>query len=143
MRIWSISPKYLDTKGLVALWRETLLAKNVLAGNTRGYRNHPQLERFKLLEQPLLAVDKYLEAVFAEAVARNYKFDAAKFERNGFDLRLPVTTGQVDYELGHLRNKLVARAPERAALLPATASDIEVVPLFEVVPGEIESWEIV
>jgi len=47
MRIWSLHPKYLDAKGLVALWRETLLAKNVLEGKTTGYRNHPQLERFK------------------------------------------------------------------------------------------------
>jgi hypothetical protein len=30
MRIWSLHPKYLDSKGLVALWRESLLAKNVL-----------------------------------------------------------------------------------------------------------------
>ena len=36
MRIWSIHPKYLDTKGLVALWRETLLAKHVLEEEQKG-----------------------------------------------------------------------------------------------------------
>lgn len=41
MRIWSVHPQYLDAKGIVALWRETLLAKNVLEGNTKGYKNHP------------------------------------------------------------------------------------------------------
>ncbi|OAD21125.1 DNA-(apurinic or apyrimidinic site) lyase / pyrimidine dimer DNA glycosylase, partial [Candidatus Thiomargarita nelsonii] len=38
MRLWSLHPKYLDPKGLVALWRETLLAQKVLLGETRGYR---------------------------------------------------------------------------------------------------------
>lgn len=38
MRLWTLHPKYLDPKGLVALWRETLLAQRVLAGRTRGYR---------------------------------------------------------------------------------------------------------
>ena len=39
MRLWSIHPKYLDCKGLVALWREALLAKKVLRGKTRKYAN--------------------------------------------------------------------------------------------------------
>jgi len=38
MRLWTIHPKYLDAKGLVALWRETLLAKHVLEGKTPGYK---------------------------------------------------------------------------------------------------------
>lgn len=37
MRIWSLHPSYLDAKGLVALWRETLLAQKVLLGATVGY----------------------------------------------------------------------------------------------------------
>ena len=39
MRLWSLRPKYLDSQGLVALWREGLLAQAVLRGKTRGYRN--------------------------------------------------------------------------------------------------------
>ena len=46
MRLWSLHPKYLDARGLVALWREALLAQAVLRGETRGYRHHPQLARF-------------------------------------------------------------------------------------------------
>ena len=41
MKLWSIHPKYLDAKGLVALWREALLAQKVLDGKTEGYKNHP------------------------------------------------------------------------------------------------------
>jgi len=66
MRIWSIHPKYLDTKGLVALWRENLLAKNVLEHNTRGYKNHPQLIRSKNSGTPLQAINHYLAAVYQE-----------------------------------------------------------------------------
>ena len=74
MRIWSLHPKYLDAKGLVALWRETLLAKNVLEGKTKGYKNHPQLDRFKTAQEPINAINFYLKAVWLEAVARNYSF---------------------------------------------------------------------
>lgn len=46
VRLWSLHPRYLDTAGLTAGWREALLAQKVLTGVTRGYRHHPQLERF-------------------------------------------------------------------------------------------------
>src|SRR5512147_2354284 len=82
MRIWSIHPKYLDTKGLVALWRETLLAKHVLEGKTKGYRNHPQLQRFKTAKDPLNNINHYLSVVYEEAIVRGYNFDKTKFDSN-------------------------------------------------------------
>ncbi len=75
MRLWSIHPQYLDPQGLVALWREALLAQAVLRGETRGYRNHPQLERFKEHAAPLAAISHYLQAVYAEATRRGYRFN--------------------------------------------------------------------
>jgi len=51
LRLWSIHPKYLDYKGLVAVWREGLLAKRVLMGETKEYRDHPQLLRLKGYEK--------------------------------------------------------------------------------------------
>jgi len=74
MRIWSIHPKYLDPKGFVALWREALLAKNVLEGKTVGYRNHPQLERFKNSKNPLDAINQYLSNIYDESVDRHFNF---------------------------------------------------------------------
>ena len=47
MRLWTLHPKYLDRQGLVAVWREGLLAQAVLHSNTKGYKNHPQLDRFR------------------------------------------------------------------------------------------------
>ncbi len=47
MRLWSLHPSHLDSRGLVALWREALLAQKVLRGLTRGYKHHPQLARFR------------------------------------------------------------------------------------------------
>lgn len=58
MRLWSVHPKYLDTRGLTACWREGLLARKVLLGQTKGYRNHPQLIRFRNTQNPVAAVYK-------------------------------------------------------------------------------------
>ena len=58
MRLWSIHPRSLDARGLVALWREGLLARKVLRGRTRGYRHHPQLQRFRDLRDPVAAIEK-------------------------------------------------------------------------------------
>src|SRR4051812_19069222 len=111
MRLWSLHPKYLDPQGLVALWREALLARAVLRGETRGYRSHPQLERFRDQSSPLAAINAYLAGVHAEAVSRGYAFDATKIERTRTRARVEVTTGQLRYEWEHLLRKLAARSP--------------------------------
>ena len=97
MRLWSIHPKYLDTRGLVALWREGLLTKHVLEGKTKGYRNHPQLNRFKEQEDPVHAIHYYLCKVYEEAANRNYQFDETKLNWDCKPCTIQVTTGQVDY----------------------------------------------
>src|SRR5512144_979866 len=106
MRLWSLHPRYLDPKGLVALWREGLLAQAVLRGRTRGYRHHPQLARFLASPSPRRHIAAYLRQVHAEASRRGYRFDAAKIGRGGRVAPLPVTRGQLDYEWRHLARKL-------------------------------------
>ena len=140
MRLWSLHPKYLDPAGLVALWRETLLARSVLGGATRGYQHHPQLQRFRATRDPAATVDRYLQGVFDEACARGYTFDATKFIRRRTSSPLPVPSGQVDFEWAHLKRKLRTRHPARyRALLRAGA--IEAHPLFRIVPGPVADWE--
>ncbi len=142
MRIWSLHPKHLDAKGIVALWRETLLAKHVLLGKTKGYTQHPQLHRFKKLPRPAEAIDQYLAAVCEAAEARGYRFDRSKIDWNFTPQRLPVTAGQVEFETQHLLKKLAVRDPQRhREVLEKLPLDLH--PMFEVVPGEIETWEIV
>jgi hypothetical protein len=141
MRIWSLHPKYLDAKGLVALWRETLLAKNVLEGRTAGYRNHPQLNRFRQAERPLEAINHYLSEIYLESVNRNYNFDKQKINWSFKKCKLPVTTGQIDYEVKHLLSKLRTRDINRYRELK-TNSTFDVHPLFTVIYGDIEKWEI-
>ena len=141
MRIWSLHPKYLDTKGLVALWRETLLAKHVLEGRTKGYTNHPQLIRFKNYENPLSAINFYLNEVRNEALARNYNFDKNKigaFENS----ELEVTSGQIAYEIIHLKKKLEFRDLNKFHELNLL-EEVELHPIFKMIPGEIEPWEII
>ena len=140
MRLWSLHPKHLDPQGLVALWREALLAKAVLRGETRGYRNHPQLERFKNHATPLAAISLYLQAVYAESVARGYSFDKSKVEVTAEPATLLVTSGQLNYEWVHLMTKLKTRNPGFYQKWQETITP-ETHPLFEVHTGQVESWE--
>jgi hypothetical protein len=140
MRIWSIHPKYLDSKGLVALWRETLLAKNVLENKTKGYKNHPQLERFKTSTTPLHCVNQYLEEIFNEACRRHYSFDLRKINLKCKRSTLQVTSGQLDFEMEHLKRKLRMRDMSKLREVRAVKT-IEPHPLFTVIEGEAEKWE--
>ncbi len=140
MRLWSLHPKYLDAKGLVALWREALLAKRVLEGKTSGYRNHPQLRRFRNAADPLAAMDFYLSEVFFEAEKRGYSFARDKVGWNFGFVEIPVHTGQIEYERLHLLRKLARRDPAACARF-ATACEIALHPIFIQVAGGIEAWE--
>ena len=140
MRLWTLHPKYLDARGLVALWREALLAQKVLRGATRGYKQHPQLRRFSKLTNPPAALAGYLVAVHAEAVQRGYKFDASKIGARSSRAKLKESRGQLLYEWTHLRRKLKQRDPQRyrdaaAVKIPAPH------PLFKIVPGLVRDWE--
>ena len=142
MRLWSLHPKYLDAQGLVALWREALLAQKVLQGKTKGYQHHPQLARFRSHPRPAAAIATYLRAVHAESLRRGYSFDATKIGVQRTTRRIACTRGQLLYEWEHLRNKLRKRNPSLyRELLPRALSEPH--PLFTLVPGERESWEIV
>ncbi len=140
MRIWSIHPKYLDAKGLVALWRETLLAKNVLENKTKGYKNHPQLIRFKNTNKPLDSINQYLTEVYKEAKRRNYNFNKEKIDWNFTPTKINVNDKQLDYEFQHLLTKLEKRDPKKYIQILNT-KPIEHAEIFNVVEGEIEQWE--
>lgn len=141
MRLWSLHPRYLDPQGLVALWREALLARAVLAGATRGYRNHPQLDRFRSQADPRAAIACYLEGVHAEATARGYAFDASKIGRTAqAHAPLDVTSGQVDYEWRHLLQKLAVRNPALHEQWRGLATP-QCHPMFVVRAGPVAGWE--
>jgi len=142
MRLWSLHPRYLDAKGLVALWREGLLAQKVLSGGTKGYRHHPQLIRFLAQLDVQGAIAAYLHGVQREAENRGYRFDADKIGSCAGGMKIPVTQGQLKYELEHLRNKLKGRDPEAWQRI-SPVSDPEPHPLFEVVAGDVEAWEVI
>ena len=140
MRIWSLHPKYLDVKGLVALWRETLLAKNVLLGKTKGYKNHPQLIRIKRTENPIDIINQYLLEVYKESQRRGYNFNKDKINCDFITSEISVTTGQIQYEKNHLLKKLEVRDKDRFYKL-LRETEIQSHPLFKIVPGEVEDWE--
>ena len=140
MRLWSIHPACLDSKGLVAVWREGLLALAVLSGSTRGYVRHPQLIRFRNHPDPLAAITGYLAAIADEAERRGFRFDRSKLVLLVESDPMPVTSGQLKYEFFHLKQKLAVRQPVWLAGLDEMA-DLPVHPSFRVVDGGVESWE--
>lgn len=166
MRLWSISPKYLDQKGLCGLWAEGLLAQKVLMGETKGYKNHPQLERFKTEDISVLGY--YLSIVWHEAKDRGYNFDITKIPEMVSTKQLTVTNKQLEYEFKHLQVKLLERDTQKFdknfiligkpvhkytsgsglnfacrnySLHNTFSLEIEPHPIFKVVGGGIESWE--
>ena len=140
MRLWSIHPKYLDQKGLTAVWREGLLAQKVLLGETKGYQNHPQLIRFRNSPDPVAAIGAYLLEVAKEAERRGYTFNVSKIIRAGGSILLTVTEGQIAYEWQHLLGKLKSRSPDDYARNAAVGTP-DAHPIFQAVPGGIELWE--
>lgn len=140
MRLWSLHPKYLDARGLVALWREALLAQAVLRGRTVGYRQHPQLERLRAQGAPVDSIAEYLRGVHAEAVRRGYVFAEEKIWPAYGHPTITVTRGQIEHEWGHLMGKLALRDREAHDRLRHVKSP-QAHPLFRVVPGSVEWWE--
>jgi hypothetical protein len=140
MRLWTVHPKYLDAKGLVAAWREALLAQKVLAGQTKGYRNHPQLIRFRLHSKPAAAIASFLFGLIEEADRRGYRFDRDKILHKKVSIQIQETNEQLTYEWIHLKCKLRKRAPKiyREFFKVKTP---EPHPLFQIVTGEIRDWE--
>jgi hypothetical protein len=140
MRLWTIHPRYLDTLGLLAAWREGLLAQKVLEGKTNGYTRHPQLRRFQSQPNPVEIVAAYLAGIREEADRRGYRFDVTKIASARFDGKLAETRGQLLFEWGHLKRKLRARAPK--VYRQCCKIDIpDPHPLFRIVRGAVRNWE--
>ena len=141
MRIWSIHPMYLDWKGLGALWREALLAQKVLLGNTKGWRNHPQLDRFRNHAAPMKAIGYYLLMVHKESLERCYSYDYTKILEPANQVKnIPITKGQINYEFTILNERLSKRNVEKFKE-NLKVGKIEAHPLFKIVEGPPESWE--
>jgi len=140
MRIWSIHPKYLDAKRLVACWRESLLARKVLEGKTKGYKNHSQLIRFKKHIDPVGAINQYLYYIADEGDRRGYKFDRSKLYSTDHTYKIDVSSGQLVYEINHLALKLF----KNKINIPNdfVSKMVEPNPFFSVIPKDvIEEWE--
>lgn len=137
--MWSLHPAHLDRAALAACWREGLLAQAVLLGRTRGYTRHPQLERFRTLDDATVGIATFLDGLAVEAEQRGYRFDRSRIDRvPDPSVRLTVTMGQLAFEAEHLRRKVIARAPEWTDHLPDALSPH---PMMDVVPGAVAPWE--
>lgn len=140
MRLWSLHPHHLDPRGLIACWRESLLAKKVLDGKTDGYKNHPQLRRFRAYSSPLTAINTYLWTLHQESLERSYKFDESKIDMEfvRYGRIMTVNDKQLDFEMDHLTQKVRERSPDNVwrCSYPITPN-----PMFQIKHGPIEKWE--
>ena len=147
MRLWSLEPSLLDRRGLLACWREALLAQKVLRGRTIGYRNHPQLERFSKCDDPVGMIGRYLHGIADEADRRGYHFYCSLISSPVGDdqAMMSVSRGQPEYELRLLANNVKLRDPEWAhyVLEPAKSKRQTDAThgLFSATPGPVASWE--
>ena len=137
MRLWTLHPKHLDRQGLLAVWREGLLAQKVLLGKTRGYRHHPQLLRFRKHQDPIAAIATYLIDIWSEATRRNYRFKKSKINPRRTKKLIPETRGQLLYEWQHLIRKMKLRhgSPPKQYTQPTAH------PLFRIIKGKPRQWE--
>lgn len=141
MRLWSLHPSYLDSAGLVAVWREALLAQAVLLGKTKGYRSHPQLQRFRKMRSPINAIGSYLYFIAEEARARSYRFDRSKITRfSKSKARMDVSSDQMKYEFTHLLKKLHIRDKVKFGQLK-NLKRLKPHPIFKMRRGKIADWE--
>jgi hypothetical protein len=140
MRLWTIHPRYLDSRGLVAAWREGLLAQKVLSGQTRGYRHHPQLERFKSHPRPMEMIGGYLRPLYDEALVRGYRFDGTRVQEPQLCTGVEETRGQLLFEWRHLLEKLAVRSPAVYRQWQGLARP-DPHPLFTIVAGPKQEWE--
>lgn len=134
MRLWSVHPRYLDSIGLVSLWREALLAKKVLQGKTKGYIHHPQLIRFQKQSSPVASINSYLRPAWIEAEARGYSFNKKLIGKNQKVSLIPISTGQLEFEFEHLLQKIKARNKNHYEKIIQTKNPIQH-PLFTVLNG--------
>ena len=146
MRLWSINPSYLDSKGLGGVWREGLLAQAVLLGKTKSWKNHSHILRFKNHEKPVSAIGFYLLKIYEEAKFRGYrycKFKIVKLSENVSPIK--VTKGQLLYEFHILKERLKNRDPNKykevRKKIERRENHTHPHPLFIVVDGEVELWE--
>ena len=140
-RIWSLHPKYLDGIEIFFLWRNCIMAKKILDGTEKVNRKFPHLARFESSSNPIGAINIYLSEVYKIASTHGKNFKLDKFDDSFKDISLNVTKGQMEYEVELFKKKLRNRSSDTNALI-FKIKIIEPNPLFKVVEGNKEAWDI-
>lgn len=132
MCLWSVHPQYLDKHGLMALWREGLLAQKALCASAAVSQSNPQLRRFKNNDNPLRAIGTYLSFVAAEGARQGYNLNHEKILYPNFDQEvIPVDASQIAFEAERLKNKLRIRDKLKFKQL-SSSRDIAANPIFNI-----------
>lgn len=118
------------------------MALKVLEGNTHGYKNHPQLIRFKKCSNATKAINTYLWYLLDESLLRGYLFNKEKIniDNEKYEEKIIVTKGQVEYEMKLLLHKLEKRDVNVYKEV-IKIQEIEVNSIFRIIEGGIAEWE--
>lgn len=118
-----------------------MLAQKVLFNRTKGYKKHPQLERFRQHSNALEAIGFYLYEIYKESRIRGYNFKKDKIARINKNIKpVKVSQGQISFEVKHLASKLKKRDRESFSRI-SKIKRIKLHPLFVSAKGGRESWE--
>ena len=134
MNLWSFHPKYLDEKGLRAVWQDALFAQNVLSGRIKDHRKYyPQLMKFNNYFEPLAAIGAYLGFIYDDGVERGIIFQEHKImHRSKRENIFQVDRERLEDEFEQYKRKMQTVSMLQTAKL-RQVSKVEPHPIFEVV----------
>ena len=123
MKLWTFHPRYLDTCGLTGLWREAIMAQNILIklmqGKLVGYTNHPELNKIRNIGESIFwegAIRVYLDEIYKESVLRKHSFNQYKIRASrGFLLNVEIwlSEEQLRQEEETIKERMAVRSPGR------------------------------
>jgi hypothetical protein len=108
--------------------------------NNQGLPQSPTTQSISTIRNPTRAIANYLWSVADEAKERGYHFDVSKIAAPRRMFTIPVTKGQLAYELAHLKQKLRQRDPKQFQLVNKR-EPVKVNSTFKAMEGPMAPWE--
>jgi hypothetical protein len=114
-------------------------------GKTKGWKNHPQLIRFKNHNAPIHAIGFYLFIIYNEGCKRGYSYNKSKmFKIVEKVSMINISKEQLAYEFEILKNRVRGRDHTKFLELlefGKKESYPKPHPLFHVIDGKVALWE--
>ncbi|MBU1052862.1 MAG: DUF1722 domain-containing protein [Proteobacteria bacterium] len=113
MRIWDISPGYLNNQSLLGEHRELHAIVSIISNNKKGYARHPETLRWKSFGW---ALSKRHSLLVSEMSLRNFKHHTPVDLLSAKDIWPDTFIDSPGSQFGLLKNKYIDRSPGRIPL---------------------------